>query len=150
MKFRGFIAILVSAFLFYSCDKGNNAVNSQNGPTTGVITATINGYAWGALNGYSQKDASGALILYGENNSSNNITIKIYPYNGPGKTYTVDGMTKIIYNENNKEYTSLKGSISVTSETDKSIQGNFTCEVISSQGAESLVFNNGQFNIPKY
>lgn len=150
MKLKLLFAFLLPLLLFVSCDKGNNTLNSTNGPTSGVITAVINGYSWGAVNGYSEKDASGALILYGENNSGNNITLKVYPYNGPGKTYTADGLTKITYYENNKEYTSLKGQISVTSETDKAIQGNFTCELISSQGGESLVFNNGQFNIPKY
>jgi hypothetical protein len=150
MNFKALFAVLISSLLFFSCHKDPVSTNSMNGPTAGVITAVINGYSWGAMNGYSQKDASGALILYGENNSTNNITIKIYPYIGPGKTYSVDGLTKVIYTENNKEYSTIKGQITVTADNTNYIQGTFDCELISIQGGESLVFTNGQFNIPKY
>lgn len=139
----GILLLLIT--LFAGCDKEPNNTNNNNTSTSNIIYASVNGYSWGLPSGYVQK-VNSTLVLNFYNGQLYRLTIQIANYQGI-KTYFFDGNSKVTYVDNNVQYDSIKGQVTISSDNDNNVSGNFECELIS--GSNSLVFSQGQFTAPK-
>jgi hypothetical protein len=149
MRYLKIVLASLILFGFNSCNKdtGLNPGNGMGGSY--VITALINGQAWGADDGFAKYVPPFGLEIRGSYGTSSNIIINISPYNGMD-SYPLNGITKVTYYEGGKEYTSTTGQITVTAEDNNYIDGIFSCEVISNSGGPSLNFTSGEFHVPKF
>lgn len=150
MRYGWLSVVLWSLLFFSSCSKdvpspyGSSASSGQ--APTGDIIADINGSIWAAPDGYFRRSAS-SITIYGQREKGNTINLTINPYTGP-KTYEINGITKIIYYEDNVQYTCVNGQITVSGENDYFIEGTFSGEVIEG-GALRMQILGGQFYIEK-
>jgi hypothetical protein len=140
--------IAVSSIMLGSCNKDTSTPNPGGGAGGSyVITADINGQAWGADDGFAKYIAPFGLEIRGSFGNSSNIILNISPYNGM-QTYLLNGINKITYREGGKEYTSTTGQIIITGDDGYYINGVFNAELISNSGGPALNFTNGEFYIP--
>ena len=146
---QGFLYFMMIAFLpILGCQKDVDGFNPQTGGS-GVITASINGSPWAAPDGYVEDQPPFGLRLRGVNGSNSEINLIISPYDGLGQ-YALNGITSVEYREGGDIYQSISGQITITSNTQESVEGHFQCEMVSSSAGLSLSVTQGQFLIPRY
>lgn len=149
MTYMRIIALALAVVTFASCSKDQlNSKNSTTTPANGDITVNINGYTWAAPLGYVSKTATATLTISGQANQDNYISIVINPYNGLN-SYPFNGLTKITYYENNTQYQTITGQVTIAADDDYHIAGTFSGELVSNSGGTSLQFTNGAFDIDK-
>jgi hypothetical protein len=136
---------LLVPLLLVSCNRDRDLYINNDYATYGIIDATINGYTWGASQGYaSQQNFS--LQLYGSAPDGSALTITIYPYNGLG-SYGANSPAEIHFlDADGYEYYANTGTVTITSDYIDQVQGNFSFSAVGN-GSSGYIDMSGTFNL---
>jgi hypothetical protein len=159
MKLAIVSLIMVSTIWLSSCKSNSTSPNTTT--ISSGMTATINGKAWKSDAVVGFRHAATATPNLQFEGWVNQPFVQI-PFNaspaitGPG-TYPIithvtsltENSVEAVYNTTDASYSdSSRGSMTITTLTDKNVQGTFNFIAIDDFHGDTITITNGQFNIP--
>lgn len=159
------LIMTVSLFTLTSCKSDDDGGGSGTAGE-GTIEASIDGVAFTSLEITSiATAANGNMQIQGNDADGNAILLLIIGYNGTG-TYNFDGSNTTIFNTasytqadinnplNSQSWSApfdatLAGSVSISNETDDTIEGTFEFTGQNANDNSQKVISNGSFNLTK-
>jgi hypothetical protein len=161
MKLLLHVVLLLTATTVFTSCKSNSTSSNTDAPASSSMTATINGSAWTSqgVKGFRHAGQLSNIQIEGWTGLGTadfkQMVIGFTPsINQPG-TYPVSNdrsyqgnYTVTTYNTMKGAYSDLiDGSVTVTTLTDKNIQGTFLFHA-SGSSDDTVTVTNGKFNIP--
>lgn len=142
------IFVLGLSVLFGGC-QSDWEVNGPNAPSSGLISAQINGQFWSASDGYMETVPPFGIRIRGVQGQQSEMLISISPYHGP-RTYMLDGITTIEYSSGTDLFQAINGQVTIHSHGEDWLEGEFHGEFVSQTTSLLLNVTEGQFQIPLY
>ena len=165
---RKFTLLLITLSLLISCNKDDNDNGSSNAGDE-YISAKIDGTSWKSSTDYdttggqlATQGSTTILALQGSDNDGNAISLQIFNYNGTGTYNTGDKLT----NSNQIMFVSISpvatwasnlataavgtltpGTITITSDDGKTIEGTFSFDGYNASDKSTKVISIGKFKV---